>query len=323
MIESPTCPVCQAAAWERIGSQTYRRDDSGLSAYTRKRYEILFDLWAVGQSTFEAVSALCEDCGLVLYTPRPTADEISAKYARLGGATSSTVKSPVVTPIDRRRSEEMFEAVAAHLPATGSIMDYGGGSGGLMVGFAERGYACSVVDYAPETIPGVDRIATTLDELPDDCLFDFAIASHVIEHVPDPLAAVRALGAHLKPDGCAYIEVPMELVGGPPDRRDPVTHINFFAEASMGELIRRAGLTMERCWTAATIHAQGHRMLSICALAKPVATPGDVTGMIPGAAAAGVRQLVELGPAGRAAYLLRFPNLLLNPALRFVARRRG
>ena len=320
MNTEPNCPLCAAKTWERVGAQTYARSDEGLSAYTTTRYDILFELWCDGGDSFTASYDLCAECGLLIYAPRPTAEEVAAKYARLGGASSSTVDDPIVVPIDRVRSDEIFGHVSDCLEPGARVLDFGGGTGSLMCQFVARGFDCSVIDYSPQAIEGVSRLGKTLDELDESARFDMIVASHVIEHVPDPLDTVRGLAARLAEGGSLYIEVPFELLGGPPNRRDPVTHINFFSDASLAQMVARAGLDLVRVWTEPTTHAQGHQSLSSCVIAtrsgdlKPRSVPADVQQ---------VRDALELGPAGRAAYLLRYPKMLLNPIKRLAAKRRG
>ncbi len=292
-----------------------------MTAYTSARFEILFDLWAPGRDQLTVTYLLCGDCGLVVYTPRPTAREIAAKYARLGGATSSTVANPVAVPIDRRRSREMLEHLTPYLPARASILDFGGGTGSLMCAFLDAGHACAVVDYAPQAIPGVERLADSLGDLDGGRRFDLITASHVVEHVADPVETVRSLAARLTPGGRLYLEVPLELVGGPPRRSDPVTHINFFSEPSVLALLRRAGYRPLACDTAATLHAGGRRELAIRAVAE-VADDGAEASPAPGEPSVdAVRALLRLGPLGLAAFHLRYPTRALNLLRRWRAKR--
>jgi SAM-dependent methyltransferase len=285
------------------------------------RFRVLFEVWAPGVDRLTVRYVLCQGCGLVISAPRPTANEVSAKYAFLGGATSSTVANPVVMPVDRRRSTEILELVSPFLTARARVLDFGGGTGSLMTSFMAQGCECAVIDYAPETIPGVERIGETLDALPADRRFDLIIASHVIEHVTDPVATVRSLADHLAADGLIYLAVPLELAGRAPRRSDPVTHINFFAEPSVRELLRRTGLVTVTCRTEATTHSGGPRELAVRAIAKL----GGDDGLRPrdpvSNAADEVRRLIRLSPAGRAAFLLRYPGRVWNPLRRLCAKR--
>ena len=322
MIDHPACPVCGADDWETISCQTYRRRARSRSAYAAHRLELLFELWAPGRESLTTRYLLCRRCGLVIYSPRPSAEEVAAKYARFGGASSSTVERPRVTPVDRRRSREIFDVVGPSLPEGAAVLDFGGGTGGLMASFVDRGAACAVVDYAVEAVPGVERIARTIDEVPADRRFDLVVASHVIEHAPAPLDVLRALARRLCRGGILYVEVPLELLGGPPRRDEPMTHINFFAEPSLRELLLRSGLAGVRCWTAASTHASGKLAPAIRAVASRGETgkSGETVTPHPARPAAEVRRLIEGGAAARAAFRLRHPATLLNPLWRLRAR---
>lgn len=265
----PSCPVCTAVGHTSLGSQLFRREQTGLSSYVAERYRVLFELWAPGASEVEVEFRCCDVCSLVYFSPRPSVADVDAKYRRLGGAASSSVHQPTVTPIDRERSRELFDTLQPWLATSApEILDFGGGTGSLMHELVQRGFACSLVDYAPEAIPGVRRLAATMPELQGQHAFDVIVAAHVLEHVPDPPALVRQLAAALTPTGFLYVEVPMELVGGPPKLREPVTHINFFTEPAMFRLLDDAGLRVVRCWTEATIHANGRAALAVRAIAS-------------------------------------------------------
>jgi SAM-dependent methyltransferase len=269
MIKHPPCPVCTATAHTSLTTQVFRREQTGLSSYVSERYRVLFELWAPSASEVEIEFRCCDVCSLVYFSPRPSTADVDAKYRRLGGAASSSVHRPTVTPIDRERSRELFDTVQPWLATSApEVLDFGGGTGSLMHEFVERGFGCSLVDYAPEAIPGVRRLAATMPELQGQRAFDVIVAAHVLEHVPDPPALVGQLAAALTPTGVLYVEVPMELVGGPPNLREPVTHINFFSEPSMFRMLGDAGLRVLRCWTEATIHANGRAALAVRAIAS-------------------------------------------------------
>lgn len=88
--------------------------------------------------------------------------------------------------------------------------------------------------------------------------FDTLIAADVLEHMPDPLAALRALVPSLSADATVVISLPnvqhhsvvRELLRGQFTYRPygilDQTHLRFFTRASIVDLVRRAGLTIER-----------------------------------------------------------------------------
>jgi SAM-dependent methyltransferase len=65
-----------------------------------------------------------------------------------------------------------------------------------------------------------------LQDLPfRDAFYDFVVASHVLEHIPDDLAAIKEVGRILKPGGVAILPVPLVAehtieYGAPSPRED-------------------------------------------------------------------------------------------------------
>jgi len=78
--------------------------------------------------------------------------------------------------------------------------------------------------------------------------YDVILMFHVLEHLPDPVAAIRASVARLAPGGLLYIEVPhvndalltlydVEAYHGFHFFKD---HLHYFSRSSLAEAIRRA-----------------------------------------------------------------------------------
>jgi GT2 family glycosyltransferase/2-polyprenyl-3-methyl-5-hydroxy-6-metoxy-1,4-benzoquinol methylase len=88
--------------------------------------------------------------------------------------------------------------------------------------------------------------------------FDTLIAADILEHLPDPLAALRALLPSLAADATVVISLPnvqhhsvvRDLLHGRFTYRPygilDQTHLRFFTRASVVDLVRRAGLSVER-----------------------------------------------------------------------------
>jgi SAM-dependent methyltransferase len=262
VIEQPTCPVCGENDWRVIGKKTYRLSDvGGLDTYLKLRYRVLFEIWLPGKSEIEIRSNVCRDCGFVTNTPRPSADDISAKYRLFSDAQAAGEETLApVEAIDIRRADALYRSVAPHLPkaAPARILDFGGGDGRLMRRFMTDGHLCELVDYRREVFPGVVRIGSTEADIPAGRKYEAIVCSHVIEHVADPLGIIALLARHLSDRGVLFIEVPMEVWKKPPLHAEPVTHVNFFTEGSMRRLLARVGLHCVEC-RLATYESHGEK----------------------------------------------------------------
>lgn len=247
MIDNPTCPVCGEQHWRLLGSRTYRLVDiDKQNPYVQRRFRVLFEIWFRGADEVLVTSRLCESCGFVLYTPRPSADDLDAKYRFLTSLGADQDAPSVDSPIERQRARLLFRYCRKYLPSVGQarILDFGGGDGRLMGEFVARGHHCFLVDYYERAIPGVDRLGTILADIPAGAKFDLIVCSHVIEHVANPLQMVSELKQHLDSQGILYVEVPMEVWGRDPLHEEPVTHVNFFTPSSLRLLLERAGMSV-------------------------------------------------------------------------------
>lgn len=250
MQPSPPCPVCGGSRWQSLGKRTWRLGESN-DPIIQKRLRVLFEVWLPGSQEFTASSELCRDCGFVIYAPRPTAEELNAKYRFLTTLGPDTAIPPIESEYNAIRRRTLFEKFSKSLPKpTGNrILDFGGGDGRLLKEFVDREDQCFLVDYVRDTVPGVTKLGDTLDELPSEERFEGIVCSHVIEHVAQPLELLSQLCRHLTPDGRIYVEVPMEVWKKPPLQEEPVTHVNFFSAPSLRYLMMRCGLKVDECIT--------------------------------------------------------------------------
>lgn len=102
------------------------------------------------------------------------------------------------------------------LPANASVLDAGCGDFRIYREFADQFSGKEYVgcDHA-ETLPplGASFSQWDLERFPlpfEDDRFDFAILSHVLEHVGKPVDLLRELVRVLKPGGALYVECPSE-----------------------------------------------------------------------------------------------------------------
>lgn len=248
MDHDPTCPVCEARDWQPLESKTYQRSDMARQAsYLRRQYTVLFQAWFPGSDSVSITSVLCRRCGFVCFVPRPSEDDVARKYRLVEELGQHSRVSEPDNALDTRRADRMYGDVSALVSRTATVLDYGGGDGRLLAPFVRRGHACYLLDYVSGTVPGVKRLGATVDELEPGRLFDVVILSHVLEHVARPRELVSALREHHSPGGILFVEVPMQLWRRVPPRGEPVTHVNFFAPASLRYLLAASGYEVLSC----------------------------------------------------------------------------
>ncbi len=254
MLQSFSCPVCGKDDWRTVHHVHYAKSDvlppgpDGRRDYYLLRRHVLFALWFPGKDAVRLRSVMCRGCGFMTYAPRPSAEDIEAKYRFLleaepgrGGA-QGTAKAMAR---DRRRAKRVFRTVMRHGDAGRiRVLDYGGGDGKLLAPFSRHGHECALIDYGREPLPGIERIGESVADLPAGRTFDAIICSHVLEHVAQPAPLLRSLSDHLHPEGVLYAEVPLECWRGIGIGLDPVTHVNFFNFGNFLEMIARQGLAV-------------------------------------------------------------------------------
>jgi SAM-dependent methyltransferase len=277
------CPVCGENRWESLRSQTFSRLDDSADGYVKARIDVLLDVWRLGSNAATAtiVWSVCKACGFLSYLPRPTAQDVAAKYQALAtGKLPPARKRPAgafkPTKWDegdkggahRARAAALFELLSPWLVQGSAILDFGGGSGRLMRDFVLAGHRCQVLDYGIRApLPGVGYAGSTFQELDRSERYDLVICSHVLEHVAEPIEDLRSLCSILKDGGLLYVEVPCEISCGGPTPREPVTHINYFSAGPMRTLLERAGARVIGCHYAPFINYERNSSLAVKALA--------------------------------------------------------
>jgi SAM-dependent methyltransferase len=147
--------------------------------------------------------------------------------------------------------------VALHPQPPGVVCEVGCGDGALLAELAARGYGREHVGY--EVSPEAARIAARRPELrvasfdgehlPEaDGAFDLGVLSHVLEHVPDPVALLAETARVCRE---VVVEVPLEdiLSARRPAKvaeAQRIGHIQRFGRADVHRIASEAGLRVER-----------------------------------------------------------------------------
>ena len=145
---------------------------------------------------------------------------------------------------------------------TGRLLDVGCGDGDLVLAAQERGWQAEGVDsdsmaanFARRRGANV-QAGSVAGQRYEGGTFDSIVMSHVIEHVSDPIDTLRECYRILKPGG--------RLVLATPDiesqfhqefaqdwvHLDPPRHVHLFGPGTLSEVVRRAGFSKQRAFTA-------------------------------------------------------------------------
>lgn len=180
----------------------------------------------------------CLACSLVQVSPQPTQSDLEAfyeshAYRREHGPVPVTVSSPEGSRVYKPEDADYTDALVkmgqfradwacdhAGLVKGMRLLEVGSGDGYTLAEFAKRGLTCTGVEpdrqeaeaSAGRCPEGVKVIAEPFDRATYEPPYDVVVAYHVLEHLHDPLAALRSWQELLTPRGALIVEVPNILV---------------------------------------------------------------------------------------------------------------
>ena len=159
------------------------------------------------------------------------------------------------------KGKEIFYRISiVRIPlANQTVLEVGCGSGGTLSYFKEKGCPITGLDPNYKNIQyghdvhdlnlhcgGIEKIDQILG---DRDYFDFVILEQTLEHLSDPISALKMLRKRLKPDGVMYIGVPGFLdicrrYDGDLRRYLEFTHLVHFTLSSITSMLAIAGFEL-------------------------------------------------------------------------------
>ncbi len=217
--------------------------------------------------TFQLVR--CLGCDLVLLSPRPSREVMPeyysrAFYASLSPEAAKGSRAPrlltrsylaLFPPPNRRRLSACLRIVQALGPGEpGRLLDVGAGEGAFLEAMQHAGWQVSGTDVSPDAARmtarrlGISLLVGPFEELTisgDE--YDLVTFWDVLEHLHDPLGALRKARNLLRPGGKVLVSVPnlesleARWLGQAWPHLDVPRHLTHFTAQTLGRMLLEAG----------------------------------------------------------------------------------
>lgn len=229
----------------------------------------------------------CLGCGLVRCDPMPTEDELQEYYShRYRQDYQLAGRSPprFHTVRSQREARARLRSLEPVLRPSSRILDFGAGSGEFLAQARAAGHqvtgiepGCAYAAFARRRYD-VEVIASAWQnvELPDKS-FDLITANHVVEHLRDPVAALRRLTRWLADDGVVHVAVPDVLSrSGHRFQHLHFAHVYNFSNQTLTWAALSAGLESDP-----RVPAAGTSMIFRKCSGGPLQEPWQMSGAVP------------------------------------------
>lgn len=141
-----------------------------------------------------------------------------------------------------------------NLPGPGMAVDIGAAGGGNTRVLAEHGWQALAIEYSP-TAAGVARsravpvVRADARDLPvESGSCGVVTAFDILEHIQEDYLAAGEIARVLRPGGTALIAVPCDMsLWSAHDVA--VGHVRRYTRPELSDLVRKAGLAVERIWS--------------------------------------------------------------------------
>ena len=235
VVAQSACPGCESTRMRALAAATERR---------------IFVTDGTEMAARIGVSC-CSDCGLIFLNPRLSAEALRAYYAKQSRMPRGTVSSD--SPL-RQMTALQITLITGHkaLGSSSKALEIGCAEGYFLEDLGQRIPGIQLVGLEPsgryanaarERLPQAQIHEVFLDQMGfAHGEFDLIVVRHVLEHLPEPVQALKSLRPLLAPNGAIYIEVPNTA------RIVPAMchffqyeHLTYFTQETMGGCLARAG----------------------------------------------------------------------------------
>lgn len=200
---------------------------------------------------------LCRSCGLMWTSPRMTTGSLARFYEEdyrpiyVGRA-----QAPEFFFAEQvRHGHTIYDFVVSDMPSSQglTVFDVGCGAGGTLVHFLDAGWSVFGCDLGVEYLQRGRAAGLVLEHGDVTTLgryrpANLVVVSHVLEHLPSPLEALKQISALMVDDGYLYAELPgifsIHKTYGDTLRFLQNAHLYHFTLATLTSLMSRAGFRL-------------------------------------------------------------------------------
>jgi 2-polyprenyl-3-methyl-5-hydroxy-6-metoxy-1,4-benzoquinol methylase len=210
----------------------------------------------------------CRQCGLGRTVPAPAESDGREHFATDPAYFLDAVAQPKDRWWHRFQAAPLDLLTGAGAPRGARLLDVGCNVGYLVAAAAARGFRAHGFDGSAAAVAvgrerlGVDVRCARLDaRAVAEASEDVVVFNHVLEHLPDPAAALRAAASWLRPEGWLVVGVPnfasplARMAGARWAGLVPDQHVWHFTPTALRRLVRQAGFTRVRWRTCMLAYA--------------------------------------------------------------------
>lgn len=229
----------------------------------------------------------CRTCGLMRTNPRPTPEGMGVYYpSDYGPYQSSIVTAAPGVRRPRPWYKKLFRAVfqfnADRIPAVkpGRMLEFGCSTGYFMNRMANEGWDVEGIEYSAQAAQaardlGFQVYTGTLESAPDPVEpYDIVVGWMVLEHLHDPVCALKKLHSWTRPGGWLVVSVPnsgaleFKVFKDAWCALELPRHLYHYTPRSLQKLLAHGGWTMQR------VHYQRIMTDSLASLGNRLADRG-------------------------------------------------
>jgi 2-polyprenyl-3-methyl-5-hydroxy-6-metoxy-1,4-benzoquinol methylase len=201
----------------------------------------------------------CRGCDLMRTDPRPTPESMAFYYPPEYGPWSAPPRRDE-SAAKRILKVFLWDTRVALVPPLppGRLLEVGCGSGSFLDAMARKGWSVEGVESSAAAAERAGRLGHRirigrLESLPETGTpFDLVVGWMVLEHLHDPVGALRKLAAWTRPGGYLALSVPdassfeFRLFGSRWYALHLPNHLYHFTRATVTRLVEAGGWTVER-----------------------------------------------------------------------------